>query len=147
MWSFRRKKAQESNLPAEISEYYQAENKSRLNRAWVLSVVTFLVTTLIVLGLFFGGRWIYERFISGDSENGTPTVVEPQPEEEESAAPSDRDNGNGRDNGSDAQVSPRPEESTPESDTETEQDAATGEVPRTGPRQPQQIPQTGPSNN
>ncbi len=67
---FRRSKNSQQNVPPEVAEYYQAEKKQRLGMAWLLSAATFVVTVLVVLGLFFGGRWIY-RQVKHDNNTGT----------------------------------------------------------------------------
>lgn len=57
------------NVPAEIQEYYQAEKRERTGVAWLIAVVTLLVTVAIALGLFFGGRWIY-RTLTDNNDQG-----------------------------------------------------------------------------
>lgn len=46
-------------VPTEVKEYYQAEKQDRIGTAWMLSIATFVATVIVVLGLFFGGRWAY----------------------------------------------------------------------------------------
>lgn len=58
----RRKDAQvEVQVPAEIQDYYQAERRERTGIAWLLALGTLVVTLLLAVGLFFGGRWIYRK--------------------------------------------------------------------------------------
>jgi hypothetical protein len=78
---FRRKKSDDSTaLPEEVNSYYQAENRERTWMAWLLAIVTLAVTAIIIIGLFFGGRWVYRKVRNNPS---TPTaVVTEKPEEQ-----------------------------------------------------------------
>lgn len=58
---FRRKKADQASVPAELQNYYQAEKRERTGVAWLLAIGTLIITVLIILGLFFGGRWVYRK--------------------------------------------------------------------------------------
>lgn len=62
---FKRNKDQtvqsEVQVPAEIQEYYQAERRERAGVAWLLALGTLVVTLLLAVGLFFGGRWVYRK--------------------------------------------------------------------------------------
>ncbi|MEO8784778.1 MAG: hypothetical protein ABI221_00380 [Candidatus Saccharimonadales bacterium] len=48
-------------VPEEIKAYYQAESKDNMFKIWLLSGATFIVTLVIVLGFFWGGRWMWRR--------------------------------------------------------------------------------------
>ncbi len=61
MWPFKDKKKKNADVPAEIKDYYQAEKREKRGMAWLLAVGTLLATVLVVLGLFFGGRWAYKK--------------------------------------------------------------------------------------
>ncbi len=80
---FSRKKKDE--VPAEIQEYYQAERRERVGVAWLVALVTLLITVAVVLGLFFGGRWLYNKLANRDrqtattGQNETATSQENQP--------------------------------------------------------------------
>jgi hypothetical protein len=74
MWPFKRKEADQSdNVPSEVQEYYQAEQRERMGVAWLLAFATLVVTVLVVLGLFFSGRAIYRKF-----HKTTPVATAPQ---------------------------------------------------------------------
>jgi cytoskeletal protein RodZ len=62
-WPFRRNKddANIPSMPPEVQQYYQAEARERTGVAWLLAGITLVVTVLIIVGLFFGGRWIYRK--------------------------------------------------------------------------------------
>lgn len=59
---FRRNKVDETGMPVEVDQYYQAENTGRGPLTWLLALVTVLITVLVVLALFYGGRWAYRKF-------------------------------------------------------------------------------------
>lgn len=79
---FKRNKSDNSGaVPTEIHDYYQAERRDRTGVAWLLAAGTLIGTVLIVLGLFFGGRWAY-RALTG---NNKPNAVTQTDEEKEKA--------------------------------------------------------------
>lgn len=57
----RNKSASTPAVPEEVNEYYQAEKRDRTWMAWLLALLSLAVTTLIIMGLFFGGRWVYRK--------------------------------------------------------------------------------------
>lgn len=70
-WPFKRNK---TNLPVEVQEYYQSEKRQRVGIAWVLAAGTLIVTVMIAVAVFFGGRWVYRKIANKD--NTTTTVVQ-----------------------------------------------------------------------
>ena len=67
MWPFnRREKVVEQEIPEEINEYYQAERRERTGVAWLLALGTLVVTLLLAVGLFFGGRWVWRKVVKND---------------------------------------------------------------------------------
>lgn len=79
---FRRNKSASSPaVPEEVNDYYQAEKRDRTWMAWLLALLSLAVTTLIIMGLFFGGRWVYRKIrptnqpaapIAGNQTNESP---------------------------------------------------------------------------
>ncbi len=67
---FKRKKS-ESVMPEEVQNFYAAERRQRKGTAWLLAIVTLLVTFLIASALFFGGRWIYRAIFDNDDKAST----------------------------------------------------------------------------
>lgn len=120
IWPFNRNSDQDSTLPAEVQDYYQAEKRERTSIASLLAIGTLLTTIALALGLFFGGRWVYRAVF--DSNDTTPTT-EQQDEQQEVGddQPSDQED----------TVPTQPSTITP---TPTPaQTPNTGPLPRTGP--------------
>ena len=70
---FRRKEVTEE-VP-ELEKYY-AQKRTSSAMSWLFAVATMFLTILIVLGLFFGGRWAYRQIVDNDKKD-TPTVQTP----------------------------------------------------------------------
>lgn len=68
---FNRRKQTNDVLPEEVRDYYQAEKRQRTGVAWVLALVTLLVTFLFAAALFFGGRWVYRAIFDNDDKQTT----------------------------------------------------------------------------
>lgn len=88
---FKRNKT-ESVMPEEVQNFYAAERRQRKGTAWLLAIVTLLVTFLIASALFFGGRWIYRAIFDNDNKDKTSTsqdkAAETQKTEENTNTPS-----------------------------------------------------------
>jgi len=63
---------------AELENYYAGQRtaKRRSGPAWLMAVLSLLLTLAIVAGLYFGVRWIY-RAVTDDTETETTLVNEP----------------------------------------------------------------------
>lgn len=73
MWPFKRNNS--SGLePAEVNEYYQSQNSSRRGIALLVGGAGLIVSLMIALGLFFGGRWAYHHTL------GKPKTESQKPE-------------------------------------------------------------------
>ncbi|MBP7767429.1 hypothetical protein KA068_02825 [Candidatus Saccharibacteria bacterium] len=87
MGLFSRNKATQTTLPAELSEYYQAERRERKGLAWLLTLFTLLVTAALVVALFLGGRWLYRK-VRNERTTVTPTAsVEQQTDSDSATTP------------------------------------------------------------
>lgn len=96
---FRRKK-NESVMPEEVRDFYASEQRDRKGMAWLLAIVTLIVTFLIAAALFFGGRWVY-RTVFDNNDDPAPTSQEEQAEEADEQRKTDRsDDDRSRDSGS-----------------------------------------------
>ncbi len=73
---FRRNKTDETGMPREVQDYYKAEGRERTGVAWLLALGTLIVTILVVLGLFMGGRWAFRQLKDNDSDQPQVAVQE-----------------------------------------------------------------------
>jgi uncharacterized membrane protein (DUF485 family) len=53
--------------------YYQQRELKPM--AWLLAIVTFVVTLLLILILFFAGRWAWNKIFGNDSSNTENTTT------------------------------------------------------------------------
>lgn len=70
---FNRKKTDQIVLP-EIERYYDAEKRERAGLAWLLAIVSIACVALILIGMFFGGRWIYRKLTNTTEKTGVSTT-------------------------------------------------------------------------
>lgn len=70
---FRRKSEVIEEVP-ELEQYY-AERRTGNVWGWVMALVTMALTVLIIVGLFYGGRWVYRELNNQDAAK--PTVTAP----------------------------------------------------------------------
>lgn len=127
MWPFRRKQQQSTDIeiPREVQEYYQAEKRERVGIAWLLAFGTLVVTVAVIVGLFFGGRWVYRKVANtGEKKTTTSDQSGSQPEQAP-ASPSG--------NQPSASTPSTPSSSTPSGATNQPPSPTTGKVPNTGP--------------
>lgn len=82
IWPFNRKKNDNQDLPPEVQDYYQAERREKVGVAGLLALGTLLVTILVAIGLFFGGRWVYRTVFDKDRPNTAAVQNENKAEEE-----------------------------------------------------------------
>ncbi len=99
IWPFNRNRntSPQTKVPEEVEQYYQSERRDRVGVAWLLAGATLIITVLIVLGLFFGGRWAYRKIANKDNKSGTQTAQTNQPTEQSPAsqAPSSNNSSSG----------------------------------------------------
>lgn len=134
---FNRKNTDNSVLPEEVRDYYKSEQRTRTGRAWILAIITLLVTFLIAAALFFGGRWIYRTVFDNDNDKNTTSQTEQDAGEERGI------------DGDDTDESALPGNDTDNSSTESSTDQA-GTGPATGTSSlntdsPAVVPDTGPT--
>lgn len=134
MWSFKKKQQ-------EVKDYYQATAGNNMWMVWLLSAITFVATILIVLGLFWAGRWVYQKATNSDkdqpatTETNQPSEQTEQPSGDQPSQDSGQQPSGGNNGGSNTPTTPTPTPapSTPPSTT-----------PQTGPSE---LVQTGPSSD
>lgn len=140
---FRRKQSTTDEVPTEIKQYYTSEQRDRAGATWLVGAAVFLITVLLVLGLFYGGRALY-RAITDDANQTT----------EQTTSDANTANDNQTKSGDEEVTSPPSSNDTPEPDSapsdeggqepqDTPEDTPS-RTPNTGPSQPE-LPQTGPS--
>lgn len=140
MWSFR-------NKQQEVKDYYQATAGNNMVMVWLLSAITFVATILVVLGLFWGGRWVYQKITAPDNDQTATT-------ESNSSEQSNQDQNQGSDQGqadqgqtgqnqggSGSTGAPTPPAPTP---TPAPSQPPQNTTPQTGPTE---LVQTGPSSD
>ena len=81
MWPFKRQTpAENSNLPEEVQEYYEAERREHIGVAWLLAFVTLVVTVVVIIGLFVGGRWAYRKYAHKNTSHTSTIAISPKPQ-------------------------------------------------------------------
>lgn len=126
-------------VPKEVEEYYDANRRSFSVTAILLGLATLAITIILALGIFYGGRWLYNYAFNdndnkGETTQDTPTTANPQQTDnpqDNSASPSDDQNATSDDDQPRARRTPSSGPETPET------------TPRTGP----EIPHTGPTSD
>lgn len=136
---FRRNKTtstKTTKVPAEVQDYYEAGRRERTGIAWLLGLATLIVTILLALLLFFGGRWIYRKVTNnGDKDNKSGSS------QSESQKPQDQDQNQDKDDTPAAgtpDTSDNDQSTSPTGDSSNSSNTmpATGDstaLPRTGP--------------
>lgn len=76
---FGRKQPDIDSVPQEVQDYYQSERRERTGVAWLLALATLVVTLLLAVGLFYGGRWVYRTAFKQDKapQTAQPTATTP----------------------------------------------------------------------
>jgi hypothetical protein len=72
--AFYNRKKNNSVLP-EVDEYYQAERRDNGLLAWLLALISVAVVVAILVGLYFGGRWIVDTLKSDDTNTTSENIV------------------------------------------------------------------------
>ncbi len=67
---FRRKTTTE--IP-ELQEYYATRRPASGVMSWLLALLSLIITAAVILGLFFGGRWLWRKFKSNKDKVVTTT--------------------------------------------------------------------------
>jgi cytoskeletal protein RodZ len=60
--------------PSVAKDYYQSAQPQRMWLVWLLSVGTFIITVVIVLGIFWAGRWVVHQLTK--PKTPAPTTVQ-----------------------------------------------------------------------
>ncbi len=143
MWPFRRKQTEDKKVPEEVQEYYQAEKRERVGLAWILSIVTLAATMLIVLGLFFGGRWTYRKLTHKNKP--VATVQKPQSVPSTTNSGNTSPNNSGSSNSTNNSTAPSTP-ATPAPNTATQPTANGSSTTNAGGKSSSATPNTGPGS-
>lgn len=152
LWPFGRKKAVVDEagdvVPEEVKEYYESSRRDNVGVAWLLALGTLVLTVLLAIGLFFGGRWVYRKLANKSDKpttqqpapatNPTPSTPTPSSPNSNQNPSNNTQGGQGSSNQPAAPATPTPSRpTTPSTPPQT---------PTTGPT-PTAIPSTGPSSD
>ena len=72
-----REKRQQSVLPKEVKEYYKSEQRQRRGVALGLALLALVVTIAMAAGLFFGGRFAYNKIWGKDDPKPSSAANQP----------------------------------------------------------------------
>ena len=130
---FRRKQQQSSILPDEVNQYYQSQRRERTGVVFMLGILALVATLLVGLGVFFGGRYIYNKVRGNDTQPNTTVQTDNNKINgnlEISEAEKNRSNNSGD------------QEVTPTENTESVTNTAPDQTPNLGD-EPEILPATG----
>jgi cytoskeletal protein RodZ len=63
------------SLPPEIQAYSQAERRERMGVAWLVGIVSLIVSLILIVLLFLGGRWVFRKIAHKDTTAPTPVIT------------------------------------------------------------------------
>ena len=95
LFNRRKKQVVDPSLPPEVQAYSQAERRERMGIAWLVGIVSLVVSLVLITGLFFGGRWVYRKVAHKDNK-AVPAVTSDQ----DSSNDKNKDTNNSSDNSS-----------------------------------------------
>lgn len=113
-----------SKSTQEVKDYYESSPSQNMGVAWLLAFGTLVLTIVLALGLFFGGRWAFRKI----THRGTSTVTITQQANENSKA----------NTGEDSKQQTSSDEAVTNSDT--------GSSSTSSPSSKSKTPDTGPGN-
>jgi len=132
---FNRKKSTvvNSSLPPEVQAYSQAEHRERMGMAWLVGVISLVVTALVLVALFFGGRWVYRAIVGTSAKDTTTSQTESAGKDAKDAPPKESDT-NRKDAPAGSEPTPPPVTSPTPTPVVTPTPAPVSpDLPRTGP--------------
>ncbi len=137
---FRQRNQQQDNsvLPTEVNEYYQSEQDGRRGVAFLLGIVTLVITLVVAGALFLGGRFVYRKIVNNDQPSTTQTnKAADQNQTAQKATPSPQPPGNSKSTTGSNAITPPPTASSPGSNP-----APSSSIPNTGDES-SALPDTG----
>jgi uncharacterized protein HemX len=130
---------QTSQLPPEVQDYYETSQRQRTGVAWLLAGATLVVTLLLAMLLFLGGRFVYRKITSKDQSKppATTQTQTSQPQNQGGQVPSQQGGGSQTPSSPTPSTPSTPAPSTPSQPSPQPSPApsstAGGKTPNTGP--------------
>lgn len=157
-WNRNRNRPVASNIPQEVEEYYQSAHKQRRGIAGLLTLATLILTLVLAVAIFFGGRWVVNKVLRKDNNSSNTSLQDNLPGDSGSSSPTqklpDSDTNEGQNNDSSAGGSSNNDQSHQNSNQGSGESGSSQSAPpaprtpTTGPETPEapapQIPKTGP---
>jgi hypothetical protein len=132
---FRRKKQTDSTLPPEIQAYAQGQHRERVGMAWLVGLISLIITVLVVFGAFFAGRWTYRKLAHKDTK-ATPTAQVDKKNADDKSKEKTKGQTKAKDEGKDSSHTETPAQApapTPPTTTPATGDSSGNTLVRTGP--------------
>ena len=152
MGLFNRKK---QSTDSDINNYYASERRRRVGMAWLLGIITFILTIILAIGFFYGGRWLYRTIFSNETNTSEQQGESEQPDTTTDSGSDENAEEAGNNDGTipgfgfddtEERTSDESEERTNQADEVRDDDGTppSRTIPSTGPS-PETLPSTGPS--
>jgi|SRR3989344_5472913 len=128
---FRRNKTDQAGMPTEVQDYYKAEGRERTWVAWLLAIATLFITVVVVLAIFYGGRWTFRK-LKGSNKPATVAVQTEEPKDQSgTSTPSSQTNNTPA--GAGALPTPPQSSGSSPSAASSNQQSINNDLPETGP--------------
>lgn len=93
MWPFNRaNKISGTSSSQKAQQQYDNEYHERVGLAWLIAFISLIVTVMVVVGLFFWGRWTYRKITKSGEQSSGQTAVTDQAATKTSTSPSRNSN-------------------------------------------------------
>ncbi len=145
MWPFKRKQqpkpSSNKKMPKEVQQYYKSEQRERVGLAWLIAFASLILTVLIVLGLFYGGRWAWRKVANNDDNENVSTTQTKSPSESSVPNESNKSESGSSSNGNNPSSS-----SSGSNDSNTNGSKSSGSTSGSNSSSSQNLSNTGPGN-
>jgi hypothetical protein len=141
----RKNQSNNKTVNNDVKKYYKSGRRERVGLAWLVAFASLILTIAVVMGLFFGGRWLY-RQIANNDEPDQPTSQQANNNDANETAPSNQgqnntnQSGNTNNNGTSSTSTPAPSQPSPSP-------SGTPNQPATPPANTGTLNKTGPEHN
>ena len=132
----RKKQISDPDLPQEVRDYYASTTHTKRSSAWLLGILTMIVTLALAVVLYFAGQFVYNQFTetktdtgdTSESQDNNETTGQDSNSESEEVVTLPGNENNTED------VTPEPDPSqTGTLSTSTDKKIKPGKTPDTGP--------------